>query len=224
MGTEESGLVATVSITTSPLPAESVDQLRHQVERVLEYAESRVVICDEDAKGATEDLSIMAGLKKAIEEKRTSYTKPINDEVTAINALFKTVSEPLERAYKLTKQKVLDYQDEQDRQKAEAERINAMKHEVAKAEMALHGEILPGTDTTPVEVPGGASKHVRATMGMASRTKDKKWRLIDIKLVPDDLKIVDGVKVGKLVRAGIGSIPGIEIYEEPNLVVTPKKG
>ena len=86
----------------------TIESFQEQVKSLLAYSESRVVVCDDDAKGATDDLSMMSSLKKNIDERRKEYVSPLNDKVKSINNLFKTITEPLEQADSITRDKVLE--------------------------------------------------------------------------------------------------------------------
>lgn len=46
---------------------------------------------------------------------------------------------------------------------------------------------------------------------------------LNVSLVPDEYKLPDAAKIGRVVRAGISSLPGIRIWEEETLRVTAKK-
>jgi len=83
-----------------------VKNLQGEILRVLEFSEKRVITTQEDLSPATDDLAMMGKLKNAIEELRTSYVKPLNDEVKAINYFFKNLSEPLAKANTVTRDKV----------------------------------------------------------------------------------------------------------------------
>ena len=61
-------------------------------------------------------------LIKEIEDKRTSITKPINEGLRKINALFAMISAPAESAVKVYDAKMLVYRKEQERIAAEAQR------------------------------------------------------------------------------------------------------
>ena len=188
--------------------------------RLRQYAEARVVKTDGDVKGATNDLSLISKLKKAIEEKRKEYVGPINEHLKSVNDAFKQFTEPLVQADAITRQKVLDYRKEQERIRREQERINQLRLEVAQAEMKLKGEL-----TEPVglvEVKPEQPEHYRAEMGTLGKFMVPKFELVDFSLVPDEYKILDTVKVGKVVRAGLRSIPGIRIWEEESIRVTTK--
>lgn len=87
-------------------------------------------------------------------------------------------------------------------------------------------EILcPHNSTEPVnlvEVAPPAPTKVQTEVGTAGITRNRKWEMVDFAAVPDEFKILDAVKIGKLVRAGIGSISGIRIWTEEGLRVTTR--
>jgi len=189
--------------------------------RLWQYAEARVVKTDEDAKVATNDLAVLSKLKKAIEEKRGEYVGPINKHLKSINDAFKQFTDPLIQADTITRQKVLGYHKEQERIRQEQERINQLRLEAAQAEMKLKGELTESVDL--VEVKPEAPKHYQAEMGALGMAKVAKFELMDFSLVPDEYKMLDSVKVGKVVRAGLRHIPGLRIWEEESIRVTTKK-
>jgi len=140
LGSEESaeGLLQSYSTTTAvvkvkPEADEAVIALHEQSLKLEQYAVALVLTSDGDVKSATNDLSIISGLKKAIEDKRKEYTQPINDHLKAVNEAFKSFTEPLDRADRITRDKVLEYRQEQERIRQEQERINAMRLEAAQA-------------------------------------------------------------------------------------------
>jgi len=193
----------------------TIESFQEKVASLLKYSQDRTVACDDDAKGATDDLSMMSSLKKNIDERRKEYVGPLNDKVKSINNLFKTITEPLEQADQLTRKKVLDYRAEQERKQREAEAINQAKQDLARREMELNGEIT--VDTKPVEVPQVA-KVTRGALGKASTYQKWTWKCVDFKLVPDDLKMLDDKKIQKAVESG-RFIPGIEAEQIDKLRV-----
>jgi hypothetical protein len=62
-----------------------------------------------------------------------------------------------------------------------------------------------------VEAP---AKTVHTASGKVTIRSVWKHRVTDFDALPDEYKIADDVKIGKVVRAGIRQIPGVEIYEE----------
>lgn len=198
----------------------AVTLLYDEAKRLLQYAIARVVNNDEDAKIATNDLAVLAKLKKAIEEKRKEYVGPINEHLKSVNDTFKQFTEPLNEADTVTRQKVLAYRKEQERIRQEQERINQLRLEAAQAEMKLKGELTESVDL--VEVKPEQPEHYRTDMGMLGKFKVPKFEVVDFSLVPDEYKTLDTVKVGKVIRAGVRSIPGLRIWEEESLRVTTK--
>jgi len=212
---------STAVIRIEPGKSPDVVKLLNEVMIIKEYADKRVITGPEDVKDATNDLSSIAKLKKAVEEKRKEYVGPLNEHIKKINDTFKFLSEPLGQADQVTRHKVLAYNAEIERQRQEIEEVNRLAQEVARKQAELNnGEFT--VDTTPVEAPAATPQRVRADEGMTSKMTIKKWELIDITLVPADLLMVDAAKITKLVKAGIGEIRGIRIWDEPTLRVTTK--
>ena len=81
--------LTTALVKVRPQADEAVIALHEQSLKLEQYATALVITSDNDIKSATNDLSIISGLKKAIEEKRKEYTQPINDHLKAVNEAFK---------------------------------------------------------------------------------------------------------------------------------------
>jgi len=212
----------TAVINIAPNQDEEVQKLVGEAERLLVYAQDRVVNNTETLKSATEDLSFIAQVKKTLEAKRTAYVKPINAHVKAINDTFKRITSPIEEADQLTRSKVLAYRQEEDRKAHEIAEVNRLRMEAARKEAALNeGELSESIDL--MEAPTPLSTTVRTDVGAASAAMIQKWEVINFAEVPDEYKMVDASKIGKVVKAGIPLIPGIRIWKEPTLRVNPKR-
>jgi len=212
----------TAIVKVNPQLDIEVQNFYEEALKLQSYASQRVIATTEDLKPATDDLSIIAKVKKALETKRKDYVQPIQEHIKAINDTFKTLSQPIEEADRITRKKILEYQQEQDRKHREAEEINRAKYDLAQREAALNdtGEIT--VDTTQLEVIPEAPKRIYTDMGMVGQRMIRKWEVVDFSQVPDEYKMIDAGKVTKLVKAGIGGIAGIRIYEEPTLAVNTK--
>lgn len=210
----------TTLVKVKPEADAEVIAFHNEALRLQEYATARVIATAEDLKPATDDLSIIAKLKKALEEKRKEYVKPLQDHVKEINDAFKTLMQPIEEADRITRSKILAFQAEQDRIRREQEEINRLRLEAAQAEMKLKGEITESVNL--VEVSPEAPKRVSTDMGAVGQRMIKKWELVDMSLVPEEYKILDSAKITKVVKAGIPSIPGIKIWSEPVLTVNAR--
>ncbi|MBU1621923.1 MAG: hypothetical protein KKF27_21100 [Gammaproteobacteria bacterium] len=200
-------------------PQQNPDVLA-QAERAMSLmlvAEKAIIDSDEAVKAATNDLSLIAGIKKELTAQKETYLKPLKDSTAKINEAFKMYMGPVTRADELLRGKILAYRQKQEADRKERERINALKIEAARAEMAVNGELSEPVDLVE-ETPAPLQRY-RSDIGTTSTMKVRKWRIVDFSQIPDEYKAVDAGKVTKLVKAGIGSIPGIEIYEEETLQV-----
>ena len=198
-----------------------VQGLHEEAVKLKEYAEARVITSNQDMVDSTNDMSMIVNLKKALEERRKGYVKPLNDHVKGINEAFKSIMEPIEAADKITRGKMLAYQNAQEAKRAEEEKINRLRVEAAEAEMRLKGELTAPVDM--ITVTPEAPKTVHGEAGDVGRRMVRKWDLVDLSQIPIDYLILDTVKINKVVKAGIPSIPGIRIYEEAVLTVRTAK-
>ena len=105
----------TAMIRVAPGADEVVVAMVVEIARLLAWAEEREVQDVEGVKRATDDLVLLAGLRKAIEDKRREYTVPVNDHLKAINEAFKAMTVPLENADKITRGKIMAYRREEER-------------------------------------------------------------------------------------------------------------
>jgi hypothetical protein len=187
---------------------------------ICQYAESRVVASLEDTKSATEDLSTLSLTMKAVRGKQIEYTKPYRTLLASIDDVFKPIIDSLDKATSITKNKILAYRAEVDRKHREAEEINRQAVELARRQAAANEGVIT-VDTTPVPVPAAAPAVVRTEVGSSGISKIWKFEVTDFKLLPDEYKIPDQVKIGKVVRAGV-AVPGVRAWQEESLRVTPR--
>ena len=208
-------------VMTAPNTDVEIMSFYNEAVRLQEFAETRVIVTVEDLKPASDDLSLIRWLKKAMEDKRRDYLAPFQGHIKEINETYKTLMEPIDAADKITTDKMLAFTREQNRIRQEQETINRLRIEAAQKDAALHN----GKVSEPVnlvEVLPEAPKRVTTDMGSSGQRDNWKWELIDLKLVPVDyLKINAGV-LTPIVKASKGkiTIPGIRIYNEPTLTIT----
>ena len=184
------------------------------------YAESRVIATAADLRPATDDLSIISRLKKSMEAKRKDYLAPFQEHIKEVNEAYKRLMEPIERADRITRSKILAFQAEQDRIRREEEEINRKRLEAAQAEMKLKGELSESVNL--VEVSPEAPRRTTTDLGSVGQRMIRKYRVVDFAALPDQYKIENSALLNKVVKAGIPSIPGVDIYEEPILAVNTK--
>lgn len=106
---------------------QQVQVLSTEATALERQADALQVVDNATLTGATDMLGRIAGLKKAIEARRTALVKPLNDHVKSINAWLKGVAAPVEAADQTVRSKVLAYQQEQERiRRAEEERLRKL--------------------------------------------------------------------------------------------------
>ena len=186
--------------------------------RLKEFAESRVITCNDDLKPANDDLVIIRKIKKGMEAKRKDYLSPFQNHVKEVNEAYKTLMEPIEQADKITTDKMLAFDAEQKRKRREVEAIEAEKLALARREAELKGGEIT-VDLTPIEKPELAPDRIRTEMGSSGHMTIRKYRVINFTELPDQYKIENSALLNKVVKAGIPSIPGVEIYTEETLRV-----
>ncbi len=91
------------------------EALFNQSKNLMKLAESYKITSPEMAINAGDDLKAVKALAKQIEDKRTSITKPLNQALREVNALFKPAKNWLKKAEGSIKGKMLEFQREQDR-------------------------------------------------------------------------------------------------------------
>ncbi|MDP2651184.1 MAG: hypothetical protein Q8O98_01185, partial [bacterium] len=111
----------------------------NQALELQKYAEDRVIITNADLLPATNDLSIIARVKKNMESRRKDYLQPFQDHIKETNDEYKALMEPIQKADKITRDKMTGFINEQARKQREAEAIETEKLALAKREAELKG-------------------------------------------------------------------------------------
>jgi hypothetical protein len=216
-------LAGIVDLVPSPPENDStIILLTERGKRALDYAEQFVVFNQDNANKAVTDLSLVKGLKDKLEEKRKEYVSPLNERVKTINSFFKSVSEPILKADKILRDKILAFNAGVEKERKEAEAREAAKYQLAKEQAATNfGEIT--VDLSPEVIPE-VVKTVRTSVGSATASGTWKYNIVDFSKVPDTYKVINTSVVNAFVRSNKGKvkIPGIEQYFEPTLVVRGK--
>jgi hypothetical protein len=204
-------------------PGADIEVMSYHTEAVklLEYAGRLTIFSIKDVTAATDDLTVISRLKKAMEAKRKEYLAPLKEQTDAIQETYKYLMEPVLKADQLFRGKVLDYQREQQRRKDEADAITRMEREAAERKAKLEGTPLP---TTPVIIQAEVKTHVETDYGATSQKMITKYEVVDFATLPDTYKMADTAKLTKTIKAGgmNVSIPGVRIYQEAILQVNAR--
>lgn len=190
--------------------------------RLQEYAESRVIATVEDDKLANDDLIIIGKLRKAMEAKKREYLDPLRRQAEAIRDTYSTLMDPVERADKITRDKMGVFKLEQERKAREAEDLNRQAMEVARKQAAMNnGEFT--TDITPVDIPP-APKLTRSALGTSGLVANWKYRVIDLEKLPREYMIPDDAMLKSIAKQHHDQklVPGVEFYNDPHIASRAK--
>lgn len=181
-----------------------IEVVKTQVSKALQAAEAVEVDSDEQMIEAGEIRKRIKTVGEMIDEQKKSATDPLNKSLKVIRGWFKPIEDDYEQAKNIISKKMLAYQDmmfqEQERVREENEaKIKAREQE---PEMKIKMTAVPQV------VQKSEDFHTRTV---------KKFRVVDIAIVPREFMVVDEVAVRKQMMAGI-PVCGIEYYSENILV------
>ncbi len=77
-------------------------------------------------------------------------------------------------------------------------------------------------DLAPLPTPPPPPRKVSTDSGSVTQVPNRTWEIADFAALPNEYKIPDTAKIGRVVRAGIPSIPGIHIIEGTNIRVNTR--
>ena len=184
---------------------------------------------------ASETRARIRAMAKSIEAKRVEITRPMNESLDAVNALFKKPLSILKEAEKKLAENILEFQKEQERiRQAQEDRLRREEEARAKAE---RDKLLLRAQKAEDKGKSERAEELIAKAGgvavapvMVARTFEKnvgfktrkvwKHEIVDINLVPRRFMIVDEVELRVAYMAAIASggadvsIPGVRIYQE----------
>jgi hypothetical protein len=170
-----------------------------------------LVTCQKEADDANDILKKIAAGLKVIEDKRKSFTAPLNQSLKEINATFKQMTEPIETAKKDLTSRLMAWRNaEQARIRAEqeaAQREEERRRKIQEAHKAKGHEVKE--TITPVEKP--------MPFAMNDTTKTRKqwtYEIINETQIPREYLQVNGPAITKAIRDGEREIPGVKIYEK----------
>lgn len=190
--------------------------IRREAGSLVDTAHSLVISDEGSAITANDLLTFVATAKKKLEAQRVFLVKPLNDHVKNINAEFKEWVKPLDKADKVVRGKMLDFQREQEALRIEVERLEAERLAAIPDDLneAL-AEDLP-------DLPTPVSRTIEGSQGSTSVRKTWAYEVLDEGLVPREYLTVDEGAILLAVREGARDIPGVRIYQQESLAVRSK--
>jgi hypothetical protein len=162
-------------------------------------------------------LAAIAKASKAIEAQRKFFVDPLNHQVKAINAKFKEIAGPLDNADGILRGKVKCFYEAQEKAKREEEARRQAAYDKERTEARAFGEAAPAP-AQDLQLPD-VDRTIRAQGGTASIAMKWTFEVTDVSQVPTQYLAVNGLAVREAIRNGARVIPGLRIYEEPNVRV-----
>ena len=167
---------------------------------------------ESDLTLASEALTRITKHLKEWEQKRVEIVDPANKFVRSINQMWGRLVDPVkaEEARLRTMMSTFRASESERRRKEYQEGLKQVE------------EVFPGGSPIPevvAPIPVDSLKHVVTQNGTVHYANVRKWEVQDATLISKEYFILDESKIGKLVKAGIESIPGIRIWTEQVPVV-----
>jgi hypothetical protein len=186
-----------------------IAEIKKSTHPLVTRSEEIVVSSEEDQYNASKFLQEVRVALKNIEAKRVSFTKPINESLRNINATFKEIALPLEKAEATVSKKILLWRQ------AEQERI--AKEEERRRKIQQAHEKKGHNVSSPVVM-----ERPKNTVGYTQSRKIWKYKITDFSKVPDEYKTLNQVAVNEAIREGVREISGLELYQEEILAVSTR--
>jgi len=218
---------ATKSITSLVSPAD-IEQMKSQQHDLVVKAEQFKLTKPTEE---TEAYAVLGQLKSRItlvEKRRKDITQPLNTSMRQINALFKTLREPLVEADRILRSKIGMFRRKQEAEAAKRQAVLEQKAAEAEAEAAKLAARKRQTAGTIEKTEALVERRdeleqkaeaVTAKVGDAHVSKRWTFRIESADDVPRDYLVVDTIKIRQAVRAGERDIPGVRIYQEESVRV-----
>ncbi len=158
--------------------------------------------------------------RKRWDELRHWFTDPLEKQKKAIIARFKNDDEPLAEAESIVSRKHLEW-DRAQREAARKEQERLQKLAERRAEREAKKAEEKGVEPPPVVIPmptiAEPPKTVRTAAGSLTTRVVWKFEVIDFAALPDEYKVPDAAKLGRVVNAGARNIPGVRIFQTETL-------
>lgn len=183
-----------------------IELVKEQSNKALDIANSLVVATDDEMLEAGNVLKRVKLVGKMIKERKEEITKPMNEALKSVRALFSSVEKIQEEAQEIVSEKMLQYQKEQ----AEVAEKIRKENEVKLDDPATAND--PHRYDDLKVVPDVMKK----SEDFHTRT-NKVFKVVDKTKLPMEYLIADETAIRKAMYAGI-LLDGVEYSEEKIIV------
>lgn len=183
-----------------------ITAISEKMNPVLAQVDEVKVTNEDEAAEASVFLAKLKTSHDIVENKRLSFTAPLNASLKEINGFFNPVRDAIKAKMNVLSRKIIDWKTAENEKIAKEE---ARRQAISDKAAEKRGE----ENTKVVEV-----ERVEKTIGMATTKKGlKKFRVIDFSMIQEQFKMVDEVKLNAFIRNKDNAdvkVPGIEIYQD----------
>jgi len=192
---------------------EKIDGMAKQVESLQVNSDRSMAVC-------TDMIGQAAALSKKIDSNRKGIVEDAYNFYKKITSFGNVYVKKLDAIVAAGKKKIGAYQYEKEMQRRESEAKARAEQGRLQKEMDARAK---KAGVAPVQVPDivvpQSTGPVRTESGTASVSMVWTWEVEDVKKVPREYLIVGANLVDNALKSGIRKIPGIKIYEKPQVRV-----
>lgn len=164
-----------------------------------------------DTNGLEQATKIRSGIKavaKEIDEKKKEITAPLNLALKNVRALFAPLEVACEEAFRSVDVKVLVYNREIEKTRAEEEAKLAVRVE--------KGTLKVETAAKKLEVVPEAQRRVVTEKGKITIIKIKKFKVVDLAKLPIEYLLPNEPEIRRAMHVGT-ELPGVEYWQEDSV-------
>lgn len=184
--------------------------IKARVTKMQTVVDALVIVDEPTKEKATNILHGIKSIAKDIDTKKKEITQPMLKALSATRALFAPLVQQYEEAERIVKGKMIDYYQEQEKIRLEAEEKLAARVE--------KGTLKVETAAKKLEEAPEVKTHVATDQGAAATIrKVKKFRVVDKSKLPMRFLLPDETAIRRWMNEGKGDLPGVEFYEEDSV-------
>lgn len=189
-----------------------IEPIKDSINQAVSEATLLVIKTNDDMPIATDLLGRIKSIGKKITETKETITKPLNEALKNARSFFSPVESEYEKAERIVKTKMLDFQ--------RAETIRAAKKAESFVKKVEEGKMTfeKASEKMNAVAP---KKVVESEHSTVQFRTVKEVVVVDEKLVPRDYLVLDMVKIRKVALAGV-EIPGVKVEEKQTIAGSNK--
>jgi hypothetical protein len=194
-------------------------EMQSRGQAFLNRALTVVIDTPEAAENANQGIIKGKEYLASVHAQRKFFTKPLENQVDNINALFEPLAKPFETGLVELNSKVKDFlvgkqRDIEKKKQAELEKVRAeaAANAAASPAVAVQAQL-------DIEKKYEAEKKAAGSVKSASGTTGVRYKwtyeVVDYPAIPENYKEINDAAVKLAISQGLREIPGIRIFQEP---------